>query len=60
MKTLLSAVVAATLAFAAVAVGADGNPQEHQVSLVIESKTLAEALDQWAQQTGLLWCPTGR
>jgi iron complex outermembrane recepter protein len=52
MKTLLSAVVAATLAVAAIDADAGGTPEERQVSLVIESKTLAEALDQWAQQTG--------
>jgi iron complex outermembrane recepter protein len=52
MKTLLSAVVAATLALMSVQAGADEGPRERQVSLVIESKTLAEALDQWAQQTG--------
>jgi iron complex outermembrane recepter protein len=52
MKTLLSAVVAATLALAAVEAGADGTPGERQVSLVIESKTLADALDEWAKQSG--------
>ncbi len=52
MKTLRSAVVAATLALAVVEAGADGTPQERPISLAIESKTLAEALDKWAQQTG--------
>lgn len=52
MKTLVSAVVAATLALTAVEAGADGTPGKRQVSLVIESRTLAEALDQWAQQSG--------
>jgi iron complex outermembrane recepter protein len=52
MKTLLSAVVAATLALTVAAAQADGMPSERKVPLVIESKTLAEALDQWAQQTG--------
>lgn len=50
MGTLLSAVLGATLALATVA-RADGTP-ERQVTLEIESKTLADALDQWAQQTG--------
>lgn len=52
MKSILSAVVGATLAFAAIEAGADGTYGERPVALVIESKTLAEALDQWAQQTG--------
>lgn len=52
MKTLLSAVVGAMLAFAVAEAGADGGPQERQVSFAIESRTLADALDQWAQQTG--------
>ncbi len=52
MKTLLSAVVAALLAFAATAVGADGTPGERQVALTIESTSLSAALDKWAQQSG--------
>lgn len=51
MKTLLRALVAASLALTAIGASA-GDPQERQVSFVIESKTLADALDQWAQQTG--------
>lgn len=52
MKSLRSAIVAAPLALIAVAAGAGESPGERQVSFVIESRTLAEALDQWAQQTG--------
>ncbi|HET9394552.1 MAG TPA: TonB-dependent receptor, partial [Nitrospiraceae bacterium] len=52
MKMLLSAVVAATLALSIAAAEANGTGSEKKVSLTIESKTLAEALDQWAQQTG--------
>lgn len=52
MKTLLSAVAAATLALAAVEAGADGMLGEQQVALMIESTSLADALDQWAQQSG--------
>ncbi len=51
MRTLLSAVVAAMLAMCTIGARADG-PSERQVALVIESKTLAEALDEWARQTG--------
>jgi iron complex outermembrane recepter protein len=52
MKTLLSAMIGALLAFAVAEARADGGPQERQVSFAIESRTLADALDQWAQQTG--------
>ena len=52
MMTLLSAVVAATLALAAIEASAQATPGERQVALTIESSTLADALDQWAQQTG--------
>lgn len=51
MRALLSAVVAATLALCTIDAGADGTPQR-PVALVIESKTLAGALDEWARQTG--------
>lgn len=53
MKTILSAVVAATLALIAIEAGAQATPGERQVSLTIETETLASALDKWAQQTGL-------
>jgi iron complex outermembrane receptor protein len=52
MKTLLSAVVGAVLVLGAIQVHADRTPGKRQVSLEIEAKTLAEALDQWAQKTG--------
>jgi iron complex outermembrane receptor protein len=52
MKTLLSAVVGATLAIAAIGAGADGAPTERQISIEIQSKTLADALDEWARQCG--------
>ena len=52
MKTLLSAVVVATLALNAVQAGADGKPGERQIALQVESTTLAEALDQWAIRSG--------
>jgi iron complex outermembrane recepter protein len=52
MNSILSAVVAATLALSALQATGDEAPGERRVALVIKSKTLAEALDQWAQQTG--------
>ncbi len=52
MKTLLSAVVGATLALSAIEANGQATPGERQVALAIESKTLAAALDQWAQQSG--------
>ena len=50
MKTILSAVVGATLVFAAIQAGAQVTPGERQVALTIETDTLAAALDKWAQQ----------
>jgi outer membrane cobalamin receptor len=52
MKSILSAVVGATLALSSIAAGAQATPGERQVSLTIESDTLAAALDKWAQQSG--------
>jgi iron complex outermembrane recepter protein len=52
MKTLLTAVVGATLALASVEAGAESTPGERQVALTIESTSLAAALDKWAQQSG--------
>ena len=52
MKSILSAVVGATLALAAIEAGAQATPGERQVSLTIETDTLASALDKWAQQSG--------
>jgi outer membrane receptor protein involved in Fe transport len=52
MRKFLSAGVAAVLALVAIAASADGSAADAHVSLAIESKTLGEALDQWAAQTG--------
>lgn len=52
MKTLLSAVVGATLALCAIEADAQTAAGERQVALATESKTLAEALDEWAQKSG--------
>lgn len=52
MRTILPVVIGATLALCAVKAGAQAVPGDRQVALVIESKTLADALDQWAQQSG--------
>ena len=52
MKTLLSAVIGAVLALCAIEAEAQAVVGERSVTFVIESKTLAEALDKWAQQTG--------
>jgi iron complex outermembrane recepter protein len=52
MKTLLSAVVATTLALCTIEAAADTMPGERKVALTIESTNLAAALDKWAQQSG--------
>jgi iron complex outermembrane recepter protein len=52
MKSILSAVIGATLALSAIEAGAQATPGERQVSLTIESTSLAAALDKWAQQSG--------
>jgi outer membrane receptor protein involved in Fe transport len=52
MKTVLSAAVGAMLALAAIGAVADGAPGERRVVLEIQSKTLADALDEWARQSG--------
>jgi iron complex outermembrane recepter protein len=52
MKTLLCAAAAAMLALGATSASADAMTGEGQVSLVIESRSLADALDEWAKQTG--------
>jgi iron complex outermembrane receptor protein len=52
MKLLLSALVAATLAWTAIEADADAAPGERQVALTIESTSLGTALDKWAQQSG--------
>ncbi|MGH8186058.1 MAG: TonB-dependent receptor plug domain-containing protein, partial [Steroidobacteraceae bacterium] len=53
MKMILSAVVGATLALSAVHASGQTRPAEKQVALAIESQTLADALAQWAEQTGV-------
>ncbi len=52
MKFILSAMVGATLAFSAIEADAQATPGERQISLTIESTSLATALDKWAQQSG--------
>jgi iron complex outermembrane recepter protein len=52
MKSILSAVVGATLALSAIEADAQATPGERQVALTIETDTLAGALDKWAQQSG--------
>lgn len=52
MKTLLSVLVGVALALAVMEASADEKPGARQVSLAIDSATLAGALDQWAQQSG--------
>jgi iron complex outermembrane recepter protein len=52
MKSILSAVVGATLALSAIEANAQATPGERQVALTIETDTLASALDKWAQQSG--------
>jgi hypothetical protein len=52
MKTLLSAVVSATLAMCTIEAHADATPGQREVVLKIESSSLATALDKWAQQSG--------
>lgn len=52
MKSILSAVVGATLALSAIEADAQATPGDRQVSLTIESTSLATALDKWAQQSG--------
>jgi iron complex outermembrane recepter protein len=52
MKSILSAVIGATLALSAIEAVAQATPGERQVSLTIDTGTLASALDKWAQQSG--------
>ncbi|HKU17280.1 MAG TPA: STN domain-containing protein, partial [Steroidobacteraceae bacterium] len=52
MKTLLSVVVGVTLAVCAGEPSAQTMSASRQVAFTIESGTLADALDQWAKQTG--------
>jgi iron complex outermembrane receptor protein len=52
MQSILSAMVGATLALSAIEADAQATAGERQVSLTIETDTLASALDKWAQQSG--------
>jgi hypothetical protein len=52
MKSILSAVLGVTLALSVIEAESQATPGERQVSLTIESGTLATALDAWAQQSG--------
>lgn len=52
MKTILSVLIGVTLALYALQGGAQTTAGETRVSLVIESKTLDQALDEWARQSG--------
>jgi iron complex outermembrane recepter protein len=53
MRMILSAVMGAALALSALPAAAQVRPTEKQIQLVIERQTLADALDAWAEQTGL-------
>jgi hypothetical protein len=53
MRMILSAVMGAALALSALQAAAQTRPAEKQIQLVIERQTLADALDAWAEQTGL-------
>jgi iron complex outermembrane recepter protein len=52
MRTILSALVGVTLALSAIQGDAEAAGGEARVSLVIESETLDQALDEWARQSG--------
>jgi iron complex outermembrane recepter protein len=52
MRTMLSAAIAASLALATIDLHAQAIIGERQVTLAIESTSLAEALDEWAMRTG--------
>src|SRR5689334_11238266 len=53
MKTILSAAAAALLVLCAVNAGAQAKASEKKVDLAIKQQGLADALNDWAQQTGL-------
>lgn len=54
MKTILSAALAGMLAaLSAMDAGAHDKAADRQVELVIEQQSLADALNEWAKQTGL-------
>jgi len=53
MKTFLATVAAAMIAWNAIPALANTIAGEDLRSFIIESRSLAEALDQWAKQSGL-------
>lgn len=53
MKTILSAAIGAMLALSAVKAGAQAKAAERKVEIAIEQQSLADALNEWAKQTGL-------
>lgn len=53
MKTILSAAIGAMLALSAIDAGAQAKAADRKVELAIEQQSLADALNEWAKQTGL-------
>lgn len=53
MKTILSVAIGAMLVLSAIEIGAQTKAAERKVELAIEQQTLADALNEWAKQTGL-------
>jgi iron complex outermembrane recepter protein len=53
MKTILSAALAVTLVLSALGAGAQEKAADRKVELAIEQQSLADALNEWAKQTGL-------
>lgn len=53
MKTILSVALAVTLALSAMEASAQGKAADRKVELAIEQQSLADALNEWAKQTGL-------
>jgi iron complex outermembrane recepter protein len=53
MKTILSAALAVMLALSAMNTGAQDKAADRKVELAIEQQSLADALNDWAKQTGL-------
>lgn len=53
MKTILSVALGVTLALSAMEAGAQDKAADRKVELAIEQQSLADALNEWAKQTGL-------
>lgn len=53
MKTILSAAIGAMLALSVMEAGAQSKIAERKIELTIEQQSLADALNEWAKQTGL-------